>query len=33
MIIVTHDPELEVVGDRVIRVSNVNGTSKVSIND
>jgi exonuclease SbcC len=31
MIIVTHDPELEVVGDRVIRVRNVNGVSEVGI--
>ncbi len=31
MIIVTHDPELEVVGDRVIRVRNVNGISEVAI--
>ncbi|RUM40744.1 MAG: hypothetical protein DSY34_04760 [Desulfurobacterium sp.] len=31
MIIVTHDPELEVVGDRVIRVRNVNGISEVAV--
>jgi exonuclease SbcC len=31
MIIVTHDPELEIVGDRVVRVKNVNGVSKVTV--
>ncbi|WP_163328590.1 AAA family ATPase [Desulfurobacterium thermolithotrophum] len=31
MIIVTHDPELEVVGDRVIRVKNIDGNSEVSV--
>jgi exonuclease SbcC len=31
MLIVTHDPELEVVGDRVIRLKNEGGVSIVEI--